>query len=639
MSLHPLVLPSTPDAWLPWIADRCDGLLADARQGVEEIKTMSGRPAMDVLRAFDEVSGALRNASSIASLVAESHPDKDVRERAEKGQIDASALDTDIRQDRALYEVLASLDANGLDATAQRVLEKTLLEFRRAGVDRDDATRARAKEIFDRLTDLGQTFSRNIRDDDRTVKVRPEQLDGLPQDYIDAHPAGDDGLVTITMQYPDAVPFTTFVHDREARMALVMEYGNRAWPQNDPVLVEMLQLRKELAQLLGYADWASYDAEVKMIGNGPAIKTFIDQIRDAAAPSAERDYAILLERARKDHPELEALTSGDRAYYLNLLNKELYDVDAQEVRTYFDFTKARDGVLDVTSRLFGIKYTAVPDAPKWHEDVTVYDVHLDGEYLGRIFLDLHPREGKFSHAAAFDITAGLNGKQLAEGALLCNFSRGLMTHSEVVTLFHEFGHLVHHILAGRHDWVRIAGITTEWDFVEAPSQMLEEWAWDPKVLQSFATNESGEPIPADLVKQMRAAEEFGKGALARVQMFYAAVSYMMHERVPSDPTEIVTEAQNLYDVFSYVPGTHMHAAFGHLEGYTSAYYTYMWSLVIAKDMFSAFNESDLFDPAIAHRYRDRVLTAGGSKDAGELVADFLGRPYGFDAFAAWLDRV
>ena len=181
-------------------------------------------------------------------------------------------------------------------------------------------------------------------------------------------------------------------------------------------------------------------------------------------------------------------------------------------------------------------------------------------------------------------------------------------------------------------------MATEWDFVEAPSQMLEEWAWDPDVLRSFATDADGEPIPAELVAKMRAAHEFGKGCYARTQMFYAATSYYLHRDVPEDLTAALRELQRRYDLFGYVPDTHFHAAFGHLEGYGSGYYTYMWSLVSAKDLFSAFDPADLFDPEVAHRYRDRVLAAGGSRDAADLVADFLGRPYSFEAFEAWLHR-
>ncbi len=222
--------------------------------------------------------------------------------------------------------------------------------------------------------------------------------------------------------------------------------------------------------------------------------------------------------------------------------------------------------------------------------------------------------------------------------LVCNLPRGLMSHTDVVTLFHEFGHLVHHVLGGQQRWALYSGVATEWDFVEAPSQMLEEWAWDADVLALFAKNESGEPIPRELVARMRAAKDFGKGLFVRNQLFYTAVSYELHRDQPADLTERVRQLQRTYDIGTFIEGTHFQASFGHLAGYTSAYYTYLWSLVIAKDMFADFDPNDLFDPSVAHRYRDLILVPGGSKDAADLVVDFLGRPFSFDAFAAWLDR-
>jgi thimet oligopeptidase len=404
-------------------------------------------------------------------------------------------------------------------------------------------------------------------------------------------------------------------------------------------LKQMLDLRAEQATLLGYASWPDYDAEVKMIGTGPAIIEFVDRITALSEDAARRDFEVLLERRRQEDPVATTLDPSESMYYGELIRRENFDVDAQEVRRYFDFAKVRAGVLDVTGRLFGVEYVPAPDAPVWHEDVAAYDVVADGERLGRIYLDLHPRTGKYKHAAQFDLVPGIAGRQLAEGVLACNFPRGLMEHTDVVTLFHEFGHLVHHVLAGRQRVARFSGVATEWDFVEAPSQMLEEWAWDADVLRTFASDANGSPIPVELVERMRAAKEFGKGYFARTQMFYAALSYRLHMERPADTTALVRELQAAYDLFSYIPDTHFHASFGHLEGYTSAYYTYMWSLVIAKDMFSSFDADDMFAPDVARRYRDRVLARGGSDDAANLVADFLGRPYSFDAFAAWLAEI
>ncbi len=206
----------------------------------------------------------------------------------------------------------------------------------------------------------------------------------------------------------------------------------------------------------------------------------------------------------------------------------------------------------------------------------------------------------------------------------------------MVTLFHEFGHLVHHVLGGQGEWVQFSGVATEWDFVEAPSQMLEEWAWDADVLATFARNAAGETIPADLVAAMRRADQFGKGIYAVHQMSYAARSYFFHAGPHDDLTAYGDELQRRYSVFPPLEGAHMHCSFGHLDGYSSGYYTYMWSLVIAKDLFSAFDLDDMFAADVATAYRDKVLAMGGRQDAADLVADFLGRPYSFDSWAAWL---
>ena len=632
-SLSPLDLPETD--WEAWVADRTESQLARATELVEAAK--QGPRDASALSTWNDINIALGNAFAVASLMSNVHPDEAVRNRAEAAEQAASRLLTEIGLDRDLFEVLDAVDPSELDDAGRRVLSLTLRDFRRAGVDQDDDVRDRLRKLNERETEVGQTFAKNIRDSVRTIRIEPERLDGLPADYIEAHPPGEDGLVTITTEYPDYVPFMTFAKDREARAALLHEFRNRAWPENDAVLAELLKLRDEHAKLLGYADWPSYDAEVKMIGKGDAIPEFIDRISDAAEEPGKRDITVLLARLQQDHPEVETIDGRDGSFYAEVIRRENFDVDAQQVRTYFDFQKVRAGLLDVTGRLFGIEYVPV-DVPVWHEDVASYDVMRDGERLGRIHLDLHPRAGKYGHAAQFDLVPGIRGRQLPQGVLVCNFSKQLMEHDHVVTLFHEFGHLVHHVLAGRHDWARFSGVATEWDFVEAPSQMLEEWAWDHDVLSTFATDASGEAIPGELVTKMRAANEFGKGYYARTQMFYAATSYYLHKEVPADLTARMVELQAKYDLFGYVPDTHFHTSFGHLHGYGSGYYTYMWSLVIAKDLFSAFDPDNLFDTEVAHRYRDCILAAGGSKDAADLVADFLGRPYNFDAFEAWLRR-
>ena len=634
---EPLTLPT--DDWAGWLAARVEEQLGLAGERLATLKDGERRDARSVLELWNDADVALRNAASSSHLLSEVHPDAAVREQAEKHTQEIDKVLTARGQDKDLFAAVDATDPDQVadDPQATRLREKVLRDFRRSGVDQGDDVLARLREISERLTVLDQEFSRVIRDDVRSIRVAPEALAGLPEDFVAAHRPGDDGLVEITTDYPDYLPFRTFARDGDARLALAREFLNRGWPENDATLQEMFALRHEEANILGYRTWPDYDTDVKMIGTSEAVAEFIERIADAAEAAGRRDFDTLLARRRQDEPDAETLDAGCTSYYSELVRRENFDVDAQQVRRYFDFGKVRRGLLEVTGRLFGLDYLPV-DAAAWHPDVASFDVLADGERRGRIHLDLHPREGKFKHAAQFDLVGGITGRQLPEGVLVCNFPTGLMQHQDVVTLFHEFGHLIHHVLGGDQHWARYSGVATEWDFVEAPSQMLEEWAWDADVLQTFATDADGTPIPRELVERMRAANDFGKGMFVRNQIFYTALSYQVHRDRPADLTQRVQELQARYDLNSYLPDTHFHTAFGHLSGYSSAYYTYMWSLVIAKDLFSAFDRGDLFAPDVARRYRDRILAQGGRRDAADLVEDFLGRPFAFDAFAAWLDK-
>jgi thimet oligopeptidase len=639
----PLDLPGSPDdrdGWATFLVERCDDMLDEVRRAADTLAEPTDRAhdSADVLRLWGRLSTALLNATTAARLVGQAHPDAAIRDRADAAEQQASAVANEVRLDRGIYETLSALDTDGLDEAAARMLRMTLRDFRRAGVDRDDETRARLRELAERDMTLSQAFERTVNTDVRTVSLRPDQLDGLPADYVEAHPPGPDGTITITTDYPDTLPFRDFATDREARHQLLREFYDRGFPANDEVLREILEVRRERAHLLGYPGWPDYDAEIRMIGSERGIREFVDRLTDESARAAARDLAALVDRQRRDHPDLDTLSWADSWHYAQVVRRERYDLDAQEVRRYFDFTKVRAGVLDVTARLFGLEYVERPDAPTWHADVSTYDVALDGTLLGRIHLDLHPRDGKFKHAAHFPLVKGIRDVQLPQSALLCNLPRGLMSHDDVVTLLHEFGHLIHAVVGGRQDWARFSGVATERDFIEAPSQMLEEWAWDAAVLGTFATDSEGRPIPEDLVRRMREAKSFNLANELRVQMFYSAISVGIHADVPADLTSYIDGLAATYFPYEPLAGTHHYASFGHLadEGYGSSYYTYLWSLVISKDLFSAFDADDLLASPVAGRYRDTVLEPGGSRDAADLVEAFLGRPTDTRAFDDWL---
>jgi thimet oligopeptidase len=639
------VLVGTPDSLIA----ACRADMQRARQGIATLYGMTApRSPIAALETYDAAMGALADAAARSSVCRNAHPDEKMRDAADQCEQEVDALATELSLDRGIYDTLAAIDVEGLDAATKYYVHKTLRDLRRAGVDKDEATRERIKQLREELLKIGQEFGKNIKDDVRTLQLAPAELDGLPEDYRQAHAPGSDGKVTITTDNTDYIPFVTYATSGSAREALWRLYRLRGHPKNLDVLTRMLDKRHELATILGYPSWATYATEDKMIGSAQAAAEFIARISTAAEARAERDYEQLLARKRKDDPAATAVAAWDAAFYQERVMAEQYGFDSQAMRAYFEYARVKQGVLDITARMFGIRYRRVEDAPRWQAEVESYDVvEAEGEaLLGRIYLDMHPREGKYKHYAQFTLANGVAQRQLPEGVLMCNFPRptaaepGLMEHGSVRTFFHEFGHLLHHVLGGHTKWAGQSGVATEWDFVEAPSQMLEEWIWDLETLQTFARHyKTGEPLPAELLARAKAADEYGKGLWVRQQMFYAATSLEFHARDPAglDTTRLMAELQNRYTPFKYVEGTYFHESFGHLDGYSAIYYTYMWSLVIAKDLFSVFKHEGLLEPSVATRYRRAVLEPGGSKPAKELVRDFLGREYDFTAYREWLD--
>ncbi len=624
----------------------CRADMDRARAEAERAKSAAPGDPRAALRAFDGAFAALADAAARASLARNVHPDAAMRDAAEAAEREVDALSTELSLDRGLYDALAALDVTGEDAATRYLVEKSLRDFRRAGVDRDDATRAQVRGLREELVRIGQEFGRNIKDDVRSVLLDPADLDGLPEDWRRTHPPGSDGKVVVTTDNTDYVPFLTYARSERARETLWRLYRLRGHPRNLDVLSRMLSRRAELARVLGYQSWAAYVIEDKMIRSVGAAEEFVERITVAAGARMRRDFAQLHARKREDVPGAERVEPWDSAHLQERVKAEQYGFDSQSVRPYFEYGRVKDGVLAVTAQLFGISYARIPDAPVWHPEVEAYDVAEEGRLLGRIYLDMHPRDGKYKHYAQFTLASGQEGVRLPEGVLVCNFPRpapgapALLEHGDVKTFFHEFGHLLHHVLGGHTRWAGQSGVATEWDFVEAPSQMLEEWVWDPEVLARFGRHvETGEPIPAALVRRMKAADEYGKGLTVRQQMFYAATSLELHRRDPEglDTTRLVAELQERYTPFHHVEGTYFQESFGHLDGYSAIYYTYMWSLVIAKDLFGPFREAGLMDPAVARRYRRAILEPGGSKPAAELVEDFLGRPHAFEAFERWLN--
>ena len=624
-----------------------DGELRTANRALDRLLHVSGpRTIENTLAPYNEALLHADNAAYASNLIESVHPDSTVRAVAEEETRAASKFLNDLGLNRGVYDALASLDVTTADPKTRYAVEKTLRDFRLSGVDKDEATRKKIAALREELVSIGQEFDKNIRNDSRTITLAgAADLDGLPEDYIKGHPAGPDGKISISIEYPDFFPVMSYAKKPEVRQRLLKEFLNRAYPANLPVLDRMIAKRYELAQRLGFKSWAEYATKDKMIGSDKNVASFIERLRGLTLKRSQEEYEKYLKRKREDDPAAKTVNQWDRRYYGELIRKRAYNFDGQQARPYFPFDEVKAGVLGATSQMFGLTYKRIANADVWDPSVEAYEVWENDRMIGRFFLDLHPRPGKYNHAANFGIRNGVEGVQIPEAALICNFAGGkpgdpgLMEHGDVVTFFHEFGHLLHAVFGGHQQWEPISGIATEWDFVEAPSQMLEEWCWNPGVLQTFAKHyQTGQPIPAEMVERMRAADWFGRATSIAYQNLYSAISLSYYNRPAKevDTDKILRSLEPKYTPYPPMPDTHFQAAFGHLDGYSAIYYTYMWSLVISKDMFSKFDKSNLLDPTIAKRYRDTVLAAGGSAPAGQLVHEFLGRDYDFRSFDEWL---
>ncbi len=622
--------------------------LAAAQKAIDEvIAVKDARTIENTLVPFDEAVHQLGSAQYFAGLMQQVHPDATFRDHATAMFQKAGAAATALSLNQDVYKALQALDVSKADSATRYYVQRQLLEFKLAGVDKDQATRDRLKKLQDQLNEEQSVFDRNISDGQKTVTVNSvSELDGLPQDYIDRHKPGADGKIKITTNYPDLLPVLKFAKNDALRKRLYEAYQTRAYPKNLDMLKQMMQTRYEIAQLLGYNSWADYNAADKMILKGQNIADFIQQVDNAAKPVAKREFALLLEEKRKTDPKATGIGDYELQYLQEQVRRAKYNFDSQSVRPYLPFDGVKKGILDTASKLFQLEFRQEKDVPSWDPAVETWDVYDHGKMTGRFYLDLHPRPGKYSHAEMVPVLDGIRGKQLPEAILVCNFPAptaddpGLMEYADVVTFFHEFGHLMHWIVA-RQQWAGVSGLTMESDFVEAPSQMLEEWMRSPQVLASFARNyKTGEPIPAELVARMNRASAFGRGTWAVTQNEYTAVSYDLYKSDPktTDPDAVTKQAVRRYTLLTQTPGTHMWASFTHLSGYSSAYYTYLWDKVIAEDFFRQFDQENLLAGETPMRYRRVVLEPGGTMSANDLVKNFLGCPQNMTAFEHWMSE-
>jgi thimet oligopeptidase len=583
-------------------------------------------------------------------LMSNVHPDDAIREQAVDCNVMFAKFFNEIELDENLYRAVKdyseTTEAKSLTGYKARFVQKTVEDFERNGFALSKEKRDQLKAINDKLSDLSIMFQQNIAAVDDYLIVDETQIDGLQEDYKNAR-RQEDGKYKIDLTYPSYQPFMKFSNSKEKRKELYTLFNNRASRNNLEILIKVLMLRKEMAELLGFSTYAEYRVGDRMAKLPQNVWDFENNLVEKLKEKGQMDYEELLvvKRAKLGIDTINVIQPWESGYYNNILLKEKYDLDQNLVKEYFPTNEVINGLFQIAQHLFGVEFEEVKDPSVWYKDVRMFNVKQDGKIISRFYIDLYPRPNKFSHAACFPMIGGKEtpeGYQMPVATLVCNFPAptadvpSLLTHGEVETFFHEFGHVLHNVLT-KTALSSHSGTSVSRDFVEAPSQIFENWTWNYDALILFAKNyKTGEVLPEELFNKMLAAKNVGSGLAYTQQVFYGMLDFTLHDKydpTSSTPTtDIVKELQNKITLYPFLDGTHMQAAFGHLMGYAAGYYSYLWALVYAQDMFSVFEQNGVMDVDTGLRYRDIILANGGSRDELEMVIEFLGREPNQDAY-------
>jgi Zn-dependent oligopeptidase len=640
-------------------------IASDIPRMVEEVMSKSDElfdavASVEGKRTWDNTIAPLAEASSLGARIygqglfmADAHPDEDVRNASRAAQETLAAWGIAVQFRKDLYHAIQDFsqteEAGALEGERARLLEFEVRDLRHAGHELDDESQAALKEMKELAASISIQASANTADYVDFMVVDADGMAGMPESYVSMLEAGEEaGTYKIFMDYPQTIPFFTLATRRDLREALRTKFNNQAVAENRPLLEEIIGLRLKMANLFGLPTWAHYRLEEKMAKTPEAVFEFYAGLLEKLPEMAAADYAAMEELLVADGEEAP-LRRWDIAFYDNVQQKNLFGVDQEMVAEHFPLDQVMEGMFELTGSVFGIEFAEVENPPTWHKDARLYAVNdtASGDLIGHFYADLFPREGKFTHAAAFPLLAaheGPDGEWVHPlTAFLCNFTKptddtpSLLKHSEVTTLFHEFGHVLHMTLSKAH-FPRFSGASTEWDFVEAPSQIMENWCWEKEVLARFARHHAtGEPLHDDVIDGLVAAKKHNSSSfnIQQLSLGWLDMGYHATETMP-DLDAVLREAE----AKSGLPvheGTFMPASFGHLMGgYDAGYYGYLWSNVFGSDMWSVFDAEGITSPEVGARYRREILEPNGTSDAIDLLRAFLGREPNSDAFLEML---
>ncbi|XP_060037914.1 transducin-like enhancer protein 6 isoform X2 [Erinaceus europaeus] len=608
----------------------------------------------NTLRALADAEAAYtvqRNALDFPQHVS---PCRAVRAASTEADKQLSDFDVEMSMRRDVYQRVVwlqeKLPADSLSPEAVRYLERLVKLGRRNGLHLPEDVQEEIKSLKKRLSLLCIEFNRNLNEDTTFLPFTREELGGLPDDFLDSLERLEDGRLKVTLKYPHYFPLLKRCHVPDTRRQVETAFNRRCQEENRAILAELLALRAEKARLLGYSSHADYVLEMNMARDSLAVADFLDELAQKLRPLGERERAELLalkeaECAARGLPFDGRLRAWDLRYYQSRVEETRFRVDHEQLKDYFPLGAVTAGLLGLYRELLGLHFRPEP-GPAWHPDVQLYAVHdaASGFLLGRFYLDLYPREGKYGHAACFGLQPGCarpdGSRRVAVAAMVANFSRptagapALLRHDEVETFFHEFGHVMHQ-LCSQAAFALFSGTRVERDFVEAPSQMLENWVWEREPLRRMSGHHrTGEPLPPALLDQLLASRQANAGLLNLRQVVLAKLDQVLHTQPGADPAD--EYARLCRDVLGVpaTPGTNMPATFGHLAGgYDAQYYGYLWGEVFSADMFhTRFKREGILSTKVGMDYRRCILSPGGSHDAAAMLRQFLGREPKQDAF-------
>jgi thimet oligopeptidase len=642
---------TTPEA----IGQSISNAIARANAALDKIGALDHQQVTfaNTIHALDDISYRAGLTASRVSLIKETSTSAALRDAAtDRIKIFQEwAVGLDYRED--VYAAVKAFAATHpqLSGEDARLFEETLRDYKRAGLELPKPQRAEVERMRKELSRLTTDFETHVTQAKKAVHFTKTELAGVPESFLQQIKSGEDDytvMANITWHY---LTVMENAKREDTRKKLLVEHDNLAREENVPLLEKILPLRDNIAKKLGYKTWADYVIEVKMAKTAANAIEFLEKLNVGLQPKFDAEVAEFRQLKVKETGDSNAqIRIWDWRYFSNQLKKEKYTVDAEQLRVYFPYQRVLEGMFAIYQKIFGLKFERVEPPYKWIADLQLYAVSdaKTGEPLGLFYLDMFPREGKYNHFAQFGI---IEGKLLPDGkyqrptvALICNFPSptkdepSLLTHMDVETLFHEFGHAMHSIMT-RAKYGRFSGTSVPRDFVEAPSQMLENWVWDKTVLDSFAADyrDPSKKIPEEILAKLKEAKLATEGTRYRRQLSFGLTDLTLHTQIHDDNAKDAVKLSNkvLGEVlFPLAENTVFVAYFGHLMGYDAGYYGYAWADAIAADMATVFEKSPqgYFDPGAGKRLRDEIYAPGDSRDVNISIEKFLGRPRSIEPF-------